>query len=192
MQRAGLQPSTPIPNDTGAGIEAFTDDMTLLAPPPRGAVTGSVAAGENLFNQVGCADCHVASLKTGPSPVAALDHKVFHPYSDFLLHDIGTGDGIVQGQGTGGEIRTAPLWGLRAVSLYLHDGSAATIEGAINAHGGQATETRNRYINLNAANKGQDPRFPAVALRMKEKEIGERPFPDSARRELARVLLQRL
>lgn len=140
-------------NDGGAGIDAFTDYMTLLGPPPRGPVTGAVQAGEQVFDRIGCGQCHVATLKTGASPVAALDHQVFHPYSDFLLHDIGTGDGIEQGQATGAEMRTAPLWGVRAVTLFLHDGRAATLKEAIMAHEGQALFARDNYLALPAGSR---------------------------------------
>src|SRR5712691_12171836 len=103
----------PALNDDGEGVEQFNDFMTLLAPPPRtlGRQRNSpVAAGERVFNDIGCDSCHVATLRTGPSDIAALSNKQFHPYSDFLLHDMGSlGDGIAQGSASGREIRTAPL-----------------------------------------------------------------------------------
>lgn len=145
----------PFLNDDGAGVVAFNDFMTMLAPPQRamqGRDRRQLDAGEKLFGALGCASCHVATHTTGSSDVAALDHKTFHPYSDFLLHDMGSlGDGIVQGAATGRELRTAPLWGLRAVTRYLHDGRAATLEEAILAHEGQGRASRDRY-------KALDPR----------------------------------
>ena len=85
--------------------------------------------GELVFFAVGCAFCHVPTLVTGDNAVEALDHKAFHPYSDFLLHDMGAlGDGIVQGQASGRDMRTAPLWGLRSAGRLLHDGIATRRE----------------------------------------------------------------
>ncbi len=76
-------------------------------------------------------------------------------YSDFLLHDMGAlGDGIEQGQATGREMRTAPLWGLRLFTSFLHDGRAATIEAAILAHDGQGRRrARDRFATLPAASR---------------------------------------
>jgi CxxC motif-containing protein (DUF1111 family) len=138
----------PVPavNDTGNGVTAFKDFMTLLAPPQRGS---SSQLGEDLFKSTGCATCHTPKLATGPSPVAALDRKVFEPFSDFLLHDMGRlGDGIVQGNATGRLMRTAPLWGAHARPAFLHDGRATTIAGAILAHDGQGRAARQRFDNL--------------------------------------------
>jgi CxxC motif-containing protein (DUF1111 family) len=136
-------------NDDGAGVVAFTDFMTMLAPLPRGPRSLQVVHGSGVFARVGCASCHTPALVTGTSPIAALSNKVFRPFSDFLLHDMGAlGDGIVQGAATGRQMRTAPLWGLRTRSLLLHDGRATTIVAAITFHGGQAAASRNRFLRL--------------------------------------------
>jgi len=136
-------------NDDGAGVEAFANFMTLLAPPPRGLITNDVAAGEVIFMSLGCANCHVPALKTGSHAVKAIAHQTFFPFSDFLLHDMGNlGDGIEQGQATGREMRTAPLWGLREIKRFLHDGRAATIDQAIRAHDGQGAAARDGFIAL--------------------------------------------
>ncbi len=141
-------------NDDGTGVQEFTDFMTLLAPPPRGQITGQVVAGELVFLGIGCAGCHRTELKTGPNTVAALNKVRFHPYSDFLLHDMGAlGDGITQNLATGKLMRTAPLWGLRKITTYLHDGRATTLDAAILAHDGQAKKARNRYAGLPAYQK---------------------------------------
>lgn len=141
-------------NDTGDGVDALTDFMTLLAPPPRGNVTADASDGEAIFDRIGCTSCHVATLQSGAHPVAALDHKIYHPYSDFLLHDMGAlGDGIVQGIAGAREVRTQPLWGLRFVTRYLHDGRAVTLDQAIGAHDGQGRAARDRYLALDAASK---------------------------------------
>jgi len=143
----------PLPgiNDDGEGIVAFTDFMTLLAPPPRKFMDGQAWAGKLVFGTIGCTHCHWDTLRTGDSPVASLDHVTFHPYSDFLLHDMGSlGDGIVTGDARGREFRTAPLWGLSAIALYLHDGRAKTVKDAILAHDGQARRARDRFARTSA------------------------------------------
>src|SRR5262252_1563092 len=128
----------PALNDDGRDVDALTDFMRLLAPPARGPITDAVVTGEGVFAAIGCGSCHLQSIETGASAVAALNRVTFHPYSDFLLHDMGTlGDGIVQGQARAREMRTAPLWGLRSAARLLHDGSATTIEQAIQRHDGQ-------------------------------------------------------
>jgi len=145
----------PALNDDGAGVIAFNDFMTMLAP-PQPAQGRDNRQGEKLFGTLGCASCHVATLTTGRSEVAALNRKTFHPYSDFLLHDMGSlGDGIVQGAATGREHRTAPLWGLRAVTRYLHDGRAATLEQAILAHDGQGKASRDRFSALDSRERSR-------------------------------------
>jgi len=113
-----------------------------------------VLAGEQVFEDVGCASCHVASLTTGAHPVAALDQVEFHPYSDFLLHDMGKlGDGIVQGDATANEIRTAPLWGVSRQPRFLHDGRALSLEEAILAHNGQASTARRTFGKLSTTDR---------------------------------------
>ena len=78
----------PAMNDNGDKVQKVTDFMTLLAPPPRGPIAAESQAGEVVFAEIGCASCHVPTLRTGPSPIAALNRVSFHPYSDFLLHDM--------------------------------------------------------------------------------------------------------
>jgi CxxC motif-containing protein (DUF1111 family) len=143
---------TPALNDDGRDVAALTDFMTMLAAPARGQTNNDVIVGEAIFQAVGCGVCHLASIQTGPSPVAALNRVTFHPYSDFLLHDMGSlGDGISQGQASGREMRTAPLWGLRNAASLLHDSSARTIEQAIQRHDGQGRAARERFSALDVA-----------------------------------------
>ena len=135
--------------DDGSGVQAFADFMTFLAPPPRGPVTRQAVAGELVFLKLGCAGCHLPVLQTGRNAVRALDRVRFFPFSDFLLHDMGgLGDGIEQGQASGREMRTAPLWGLRARTTFLHDGSATTFADAILAHDGQGARAKQRFSAL--------------------------------------------
>ncbi len=144
------------PEDDGSGIDAFHHFMTFLAPPPRGPITEQVASGEQVFKQIGCQTCHVSTLRTGPNPIPALDRVTFHPYSDFLLHNMGSlGDGIAQGLATGRDMRTAPLWGLRVQTMFLHDGRALSLENAIAAHDGEARLSRQRFAALDAARRMQ-------------------------------------
>jgi len=84
-------------------------------------------------------------------PVAALRNKAVKLFSDLLLHDIGTGDGIEQGEATGSKFRTAPLWGLSRRDRFMHDGGSNTIEKAILRHGGEAQNARDRFGGLSPA-----------------------------------------
>lgn len=144
----------PDMNDDGEDVALFADFMTFLAQPPRGPITVSAALGELVFRSIGCVGCHRSVMRTGPNAVAALDRKVIHPWSDFLLHDMGSlGDGITQNNATGKLMRTAPLWGLRKITTYLHDGRATTLEQAILAHDGQGKKARNRFAALGGGGK---------------------------------------
>lgn len=137
------------PDNDGSAVEAFTDFMTLLAPPPRGPRTTQTFAGELVFFKIGCAACHLPVLETGRSSVAALDRVKFFPFSDFLLHDMGNlGDGIEQGRANGREMRTAPLWGLRVRNTFLHDGRATNAADAVLAHDGQGARAKQRFSAL--------------------------------------------
>ena len=136
-------------NDDGENVQRFVDFMSLLGPPPRGRRSFAADIGGVVFVSAGCAYCHIPTLVTGNSSVAALSGKTFHPYSDFLLHDMGTlGDGIVQGQAGPRMMRTSALWGLSSRQTYLHDGRAKTIQDAILQHGGQGAWSRDRYNRM--------------------------------------------
>jgi hypothetical protein len=160
----------PEPEDDGEDANAFADFMRATKAPARGPNTAAVQAGERLFTQIGCNVCHVASITTahpgslingGAFTVAdALGNKIIHPYSDFLLHNIGTGDGIPiqptpEYAATASQMRTAPLWGLRTRSRLMHDGLTFTLQEAITRHAGQAASVTRAYNALNAAQKNQ-------------------------------------
>jgi CxxC motif-containing protein (DUF1111 family) len=149
----------PVPtlNDDGSGPTAFTDFMQFLAPPSRGTITSDVTTGEATFNAIGCASCHVATLTSGSGASSALSNKTYHPYSDFLLHDMGTsGDGIgAMGQASTTEMRTAPLWGLRARSTFLHGGNAVSIREAVERHRGQGESARFAFDQLGTTQMNQ-------------------------------------
>jgi len=155
------QPNVPDDADND-DLEAFALFMRSTMAPPRDAAlaaTPAAQAGASTFNQIGCAICHVTSITTAPPGTVlnvnvfarteesetnavseALGNKIIHPYSDFLLHDIGVADGIVQGGGpsTRNKFRTMPLWGLRTRSRFMHDGLSLTMNEAILRHGGEA------------------------------------------------------
>jgi CxxC motif-containing protein (DUF1111 family) len=126
-------------------IDNFEAFMKFLAPAGRGTITEDVRIGEQVFAVVGCASCHVPALTTGANAVASLSRKTLALYSDLLLHDVGTGDGIAQEAAEPNEIRTPALWGLRFRRTLMHDGSAATPADAIRQHSGEATAVVERY-----------------------------------------------
>lgn len=139
-----------------ADIDTAADFMRLLAPMQPLPLTRSAATGSQIFQQMNCAVCHVPSMSTGASSIRALDRKPVFLYSDLLLHDMGSlGDGIAQDAANPREMRTAPLWGLRASAPYLHDGSAPNLDQAIRAHDGEARNSRERYLHLNLTQKQQ-------------------------------------
>ena len=87
----------------------------------------------------------------------ALGDKVIHPFSDFLLHNIGTGDGIVQngGQSTRNKLRTPPLWGMRTRDRLMHDGQSVTRTDAILRHGGQAIGSTTLFLLISDTQRSQ-------------------------------------
>jgi CxxC motif-containing protein (DUF1111 family) len=129
-------------------IDNFENFMRFLAPVGRATITNEVRNGEQVFLALGCSSCHIPSLSTGASASAAINRRPLALYSDLLLHDVGTGDGIAQGAAEPGEIRTPALWGLRFRRPLLHDGSAATPREAILRHGGEASAVIERYRSL--------------------------------------------
>jgi CxxC motif-containing protein (DUF1111 family) len=136
------------PRTRRRGIDNFASFMRFLAPAGRAVVNDETAAGEQVFAAIGCAACHAPTLATGPSANPLFDRKPVPLFSDLLLHDVATGDGIVQGAAEGGEIRTPALWGLRLRRPLLHDGSAGTIEDAIGRHRGEAELARRGFERL--------------------------------------------
>jgi len=137
---------------------------TLKNPIPREADRIEVSAGKTLFEQIGCAKCHVPSMTTGPSPIAPLANREFYPYTDLLLHDMGPelDDGYTEGSAKTSEWRTPPLWGLGLSKnsqggqyFLLHDGRANSIEAAILLHGGEGAQSREAYGQLSADEKNQ-------------------------------------
>ena len=159
----------PDPENLG-DVDLFAEFMRATGVPPRDlvlAATADAQAGSVLFSQVGCTTCHVRNITTAPAGTvinqgaltvsAALGNKVIHPFGDFLLHDVGTGDGIVQngGQSTRNKVRTAPLWGMRSRGRLMHDGETVNRNESILRHAGEATSVINNYRSLSTGQKNQ-------------------------------------
>ncbi len=157
------------PDNLGlADIDHFAQFVRGTMVPPRDGVLSATAAaqqGQDLFERIGCATCHVSTIITAPAGTVinggafsvpeALGNKIIHPYSDFLLHDIETGDGIVQNppQDTANKLRTVPLWGLRMHPRHMHDLKSLTLEDAIERHRGEAELVRNHFRELSPQDK---------------------------------------
>jgi CxxC motif-containing protein (DUF1111 family) len=152
----------PDPEVSEATIQAVTHYVRALAPPQPGEETAQRVLGRSLFEQSQCARCHVPSFQTGPSPIPALANRTVTLYSDLLLHDMGDAlaDNRPDGQATGREWRTTPLWGLRLMrsflngrALLMHDGRATSVEEAILLHGGEAAASRAAFLALTPAQR---------------------------------------
>jgi CxxC motif-containing protein (DUF1111 family) len=165
-------------------IDHFAGFIRATKAPPRDtqlAKTENAKKGSALFDLIGCAQCHVRAMQTVPAGTqinggtftvpTALGDKVFHPFSDFLLHDVGTGDGIalaaVEHHGaryrkmqpmydlTANRLRTAPLWGVRTHNRLMHDGKSLTFTDAILRHRGEASLERKKFLALTDREKRQ-------------------------------------
>ncbi|MBM3414948.1 MAG: thiol oxidoreductase [Bacteroidetes bacterium] len=142
--------------------------QTLKAPVQRNPNDADVIAGKQLFLNIGCDKCHTPRLTSGPSTIAALSNKTFFPYTDLLLHDMGSGlnDGYTEGIALPQEWRTPPLWGLGLSKnsqggsyFLLHDGRARSIEEAILLHGGEGVQSRTAFQQLNTSDKSKLIKF---------------------------------
>lgn len=168
------------PNDvySGLDIDPEVSDLTvhnvvfylqtLKAPIQRNPTDAEVMQGKNLFIQAGCESCHKQTLKTGFSNIAPLSNKIFHPYTDLLLHDMGPAldDGYTEGNAKTYEWRTPPLWGLGLSPnsqggqyFLMHDGRAKSIEEAIQLHGGEAVSSKNKFNQMTAAERNAVLKF---------------------------------
>jgi CxxC motif-containing protein (DUF1111 family) len=176
------------PNDTPgpdglSDIDHFARFIRATKAPARDSQLASSAVarkGNGLFDKIGCATCHVETLTTAPAgtkinggtyaiPVA-LGSITFHPYGDFLMHDVGTGDGILQAtrehygtkvfqmmsgylskqnfESSRNKIRTAPLWGVRLRPRLMHDGASLTLREAILRHRGEASHVSQQFEKI--------------------------------------------
>ncbi|MGH9863936.1 MAG: di-heme oxidoredictase family protein [Candidatus Acidiferrales bacterium] len=181
------------PNDTPgpdglSDIDHFARFVRATKAPARDAQLANSAAaikGFALFNKIGCATCHVETLTTAAAGTkinggtfavpAALGSVKFHPYGDFLMHDVGTGDGILQAipehygrqvfqrmagymskqdfESSRNKVRTAPLWGVRLRPRLMHDGASLTFLDAIARHRGEANQATQKFQKLKRADQ---------------------------------------
>ncbi len=145
---AGTDPA-PDPELNAHQVELADAFVRLLAPPAPLKMSREAREGSDVFKRVGCAKCHIPTLTTGDSPIAALRHKQVAAYTDLLLHDMGPDLGdICLGLATPTEFRTEPLMALHLRSRFLHDGRAKTPEEAIEQHGGEAARARDLFRAL--------------------------------------------
>jgi CxxC motif-containing protein (DUF1111 family) len=153
-----------------ADIDHFAQFIRGTQVPPRDATlaaTPDAIAGQYLFASIGCATCHVETMTTDRAGTRinggaytvpeALGSKIIHPYGDFLLHDVGTGDSIVQvgPQDTANKLRTPALWGLHIRSRFMHDLESLTLIDAIRRHKGEAREVTTRFNGLSEEEQQQ-------------------------------------
>jgi len=119
------------------------------AQPSSSASSGaSVTRGNQVFSNVGCQACHTKTLTTAKSPLTGQSNVTIQPFSDFAVHEMGTGlaDGVSQGTANGNEFRTAPLWGVGQRIFFLHDGRTKDLHEAIQQHASRGSEA-NAVIN---------------------------------------------
>jgi CxxC motif-containing protein (DUF1111 family) len=153
---AAMRLSAPPTQATGGYTAGFTN------APPVTVTAASIANGQAQFVSVGCGNCHSPSLITGPKSSfdPALAGVTFNPYSDFAIHHMGTGlaDGVNQGNATGDQFRSAPLWGVGQRIFFLHDGRTTDIVKAIEGHASQGSEAMQVIVQFNAlsGNNQQD------------------------------------
>ncbi|MFY0654392.1 MAG: thiol oxidoreductase [Cyclobacteriaceae bacterium] len=161
-----IDPYTQLSTDPEVDDQTIRDVVfylrTLKAPLPRFEENTNVLRGKQLFSDIQCASCHIPEWTTPDSDIEALANKTFYPYTDLLLHDMGSNldDGATEGSAETYEWRTPPLWGLglsensQGGSFFLmHDGRAHSIEEAIVLHGGEADNSKNQFVSLSQSDK---------------------------------------
>jgi CxxC motif-containing protein (DUF1111 family) len=135
---------------------------TLKAPIQRNQNDPEVQNGKNVFTNIGCNKCHTPEWITPQSDIAALSYKTFYPYTDLLLHDMGSGldDGYTEGIAKTSEWKTPALWGLGLSKnsqggqyFLMHDGRANSIDAAVQLHGGEAQNSKNQYNQLSETDR---------------------------------------
>lgn len=162
-QLGTISENIPEPEVSTSSIHDVALYLRALAPPKRGSITPQIRRGDSLFTAIGCASCHIPSMQTGTHPtISALSNKTVHLYSDLLLHDMGSelADNFIEGNASGNEWRTTPLWGLRltaenlgGTAYYLHDGRTTDLKTAILFHGGEAMNAKNLFNALSNPDK---------------------------------------
>jgi len=141
--------STKSPEITQNELDLTDDFVRFLAAPTPATLGADGQRGRELFSELGCATCHIPTLRTGASPIPALAYRTFPAYTDLLLHELGPAlADICLGRATPSEFRTEPLLDLRDAKQFLHDGRATTLQQAIELHGGEASRARDRFKAL--------------------------------------------
>jgi CxxC motif-containing protein (DUF1111 family) len=167
-------PNTGNASDVNSDVFNFALAMQLSAPPRQtttgiptsacdtavfGSCANAATQGSNQFVTVGCANCHTPQLTTAMASVdPAMSNVTFSPFSDFAIHNMGTGlsDGVTQGNAGPQQFRTAPLWGVGQRLFFLHDGRTSDLTTAIAAHastGSEANTVITNFNNLSEANQ---------------------------------------
>lgn len=159
-----LMPLGGTPEVSEQSLTSVVDFMTALSVPSR-RITDQATfdKGADLFDKVGCSQCHTPMLKTGVNArFNELSNQTIYAYTDLLLHDMGSGldDGVKEKDAQSNEWRTPPLWGIGIVAnspdaRFLHDGRAKTLEEAIQWHGGEAQSASTRFNQLNMQDKSE-------------------------------------
>jgi CxxC motif-containing protein (DUF1111 family) len=144
-------------SEMSSDVVNFAAFIRLSAPPTPANSTQSTQNGAAQFNAIGCNLCHSPALTTGTSIFTGMSNVVYNPYSDFALHNMGTGlsDGIHQGAAGPSQFRTAPLWGLGQRLFFLHDGRTTDLIQAIESHsspGSEANMVIHKYNGLTVSN----------------------------------------
>jgi CxxC motif-containing protein (DUF1111 family) len=149
--------SGSVSSDLSSATVNFAGFMRLSAPPAPAPFSASAVRGQQDFTAIGCESCHFASHTTAPSVYTAQGNVTYFPYSDFELHKMGSGlaDGIVQGEATGAEFRTAPLWGIGQRLFFLHDGRTQDLKAAILAHASDGSEANAMIGNFQALSSSE-------------------------------------
>ena len=156
----GFEVDPEISNQTVLDVVFYL--QTLKAPIQRNQYDGDIMAGKQVFMNISCGKCHTPQLQSGPSSIEAISNKSFFPFTDLLLHDMGSAlnDGYTEGTALPAEWRTPPLWGLGLSKnsqggqvFLMHDGRAGSIEEAISLHGGEALQSENAFQQLSTAEK---------------------------------------
>jgi CxxC motif-containing protein (DUF1111 family) len=162
----GLEIDPEVSNQTVNDVVFYL--KTLKAPKQRNTGDADVIRGKELFIQSNCGKCHMPELKTGYSPISGLSYKTFYPYTDLLMHDMGAAldDGYTEGTAKTYEWRTPALWGLGLSKnsqggqyFLMHDGRAHTIDDAIQLHGGEATNSKDKFNQLSQEDKNKVLKF---------------------------------
>ncbi|HET7231077.1 MAG TPA: di-heme oxidoredictase family protein [Longimicrobium sp.] len=150
---AGVDP-TPEPEISNSDFDDLNNFVLFLAPPPPVPLTTEATTGKTLFSSVGCTGCHTPQFTTTDVGIPALSYKTVRPFSDFLLHNMGTSTAdICLDQAFQTEFRTEPLMGARFMEAFMHNGAASTIEQAVSLHGGEGSNSRSKFNALTATQK---------------------------------------